>query len=81
MKRTLRRRFWIESSLATVTAGLAVVTLLWKDWIERAFRVDPDKGSGSLEWGIVAIALVATLVFSVLARFEWRGGRVGGAAA
>ena len=52
--------------------GLLVVTLLWKDWIELVFRIDPDAGSGALEWSIVAVTLAFTVAFSILARQEWR---------
>ena len=72
MSRTVRIRFWIEAGLALLTAGLFVLTLISREWIELLFRVDPDGGDGSLEWVIVAVLLVATAVFSWLARVEWR---------
>jgi hypothetical protein len=67
-----RRRFWVETALAATTAFLAVLTLISREWIELIFGVDPDHGSGSLEWLIVAGALVACVLFSALARAEWR---------
>ena len=63
-----RTRYRIWAVLAIISAVLAVVTLVWKDWIEIVFRVDPDGGSGWLEWAIAAAALVATLTFGALAR-------------
>ena len=72
MSRTLRTRFWIESALALLSGALTVLTLLWTDWIELVFRVDPDAGNGAMEWAIVVIALAATLAFAVLARVEYR---------
>ncbi|PWJ05356.1 ABC transporter permease [Streptomyces sp. NWU49] len=54
---------------------LFLVTLIWPDWIEAVFGVDPDQRSGALEWAIVAVALCATLTFSLLARSEYRGAR------
>ena len=72
MTEQLRQRFWIESVLAVISAVLLVATLLWKDWIEIVFRIDPDAGSGAVEWGFVAVALLATIAFSTLARSEWR---------
>ncbi len=68
----IRRRFWVESALATVTGLLAVITLFTRDWIEVVFGVDPDHGSGSLEWALIAVLVVATLVVGSLARMEWR---------
>jgi hypothetical protein len=38
--------------------------------------VDPDHRNGSVEWLLVAVSLVATVVFFVLARLEWRRGMV-----
>jgi hypothetical protein len=72
MKQQLRPLFWIEALLSLGNALLLVMTLLWKDWIEIVFRVDPDAGSGAVEWTIVAITLLLTIVFVVLARSEWR---------
>jgi hypothetical protein len=43
-----------------------------REWIEVVFRVDPDHGSGSLEWLIVAVLAVATAVFASLACAQWR---------
>ncbi|MGA5552395.1 ABC transporter permease [Streptomyces pseudogriseolus] len=72
MMRNVRVRAWLETIAALISGILFVVTLIWRDWIERAFGVDPDQGSGALEWAIVAAALCATVVFSLLARSEWR---------
>jgi hypothetical protein len=65
-------RFWLEVGLAGFSAFLLLLTLITREWIEIIFRVDPDNGNGSLEWLIVAAALIATVTFSVLARLEWR---------
>ena len=58
--------------MGTITAVLFVVTLVWRDWIEILFDVDPDEGNGLLEWSIVGALLVATIILFVLARYEWR---------
>ncbi len=68
-------RFWLEAGLAAVSAVLLLATLLWRDWIEIVLRVDPDHGSGSLEWSIVAVTALAAITFSILARVEWRRGQ------
>ena len=62
-----RRRFLVETALAVVSAALLLLTLLWKDWIELVFRVDPDGGSGALEWAITAVALAVAVASGVLA--------------
>jgi hypothetical protein len=66
----LRRRFWPEAALAVTSAVLAIVTLLWKDWIEIVFGVDPDGGSGALEWSIVAGLFLLAVASSAFARAE-----------
>ena len=53
---------------AGASAVFTLLTLLWKDWIEIVFRVDPDGGSGWLEWAIAAAALAVALVSGALAR-------------
>lgn len=72
MTKALRGRFWFETGLAIVTGILFVITLVWHDWIEIIFNVDPDQGSGLLEWLVVGALLVVTIVLFVLARYEWR---------
>ena len=72
MKQQLRVRFWIEVVIATVNIGLLASTLLWHDWIELVFHIDPDGGSGALEWWIVAVTLTVSLVCFILMRIEWR---------
>ena len=70
--RQLPRKFWIEASLALVTGVMTVVTLVSREWIELLFGFDPDQGSGLVEWLIVAGLALATVLFSLLARSEWR---------
>ena len=72
MRKALRGRFWFETVLAIVTGILFVITLVWHNWIEIIFNVDPDQGSGLLEWLVVGALLVVTIVLFVLARSEWR---------
>lgn len=74
----LRRRFWIESVLGSITGCLAVITLFWHDWIEAVFDVHPDKGSGSAEWLAVVILFIITVILAVSARLEWRRARLAG---
>jgi hypothetical protein len=72
MGRKPRRRLWFECGLATLNGALVAITLLWHDWIEVVFRVDPDDGSGAIEWLVTGAFLASTLVFTVLAAVEWR---------
>jgi hypothetical protein len=71
----LPRRFWLELGLAGFSAFLLLLTLVTREWIELVLGVDPDRGSGSVEWLVVVAALAATVTFSVLARLEWQRAR------
>jgi hypothetical protein len=72
MARTVRGRFWIELGLAAAGAVSLLLALVWRDWIELVFRIDPDHHSGSAEWMIVGLSALAAVVFAVLGRYEWR---------
>ena len=72
MRREVGRRFWVESGLAATSAALAVATVLWRDWIEIVFGVDPDRHSGSLEWLIVGVLAVLAVSAGTLAGHDWR---------
>jgi hypothetical protein len=75
MRNALRRRFWLEAGMATVTSILFVITLVQRDWIEIVFGVDPDNRNGTLEWLIVGVLLVVTITLFTLACYEWRRAR------
>jgi preprotein translocase subunit SecG len=68
----LRTRLRIEVVLAVISAALCVLTLVFPEWIEELTGLEPDAGSGALEWIIAGVFLVAALVFSVLARRDYR---------
>jgi hypothetical protein len=74
--RQLPARFWVESAVTFGTLCLLVVTLASRDWIETVFKVDPDHGSGALEWLIVAACAAVTVSCASLARREWRRAAV-----
>ena len=75
MRNALRQRFWLETGMAIVTSILFVITLLQRDWIETIFGIDPDSGSGALEWLIVGALLLVTITLFILASYEWRRAR------
>ena len=76
MKRHLTPPFWIELGLAGISAFLAIITLVWPDWIEIVFSIDPDQSSGSLERAIVGISFVLAVACVALAHREWRRAAV-----
>jgi hypothetical protein len=72
-----RTLFWIESALASLAVALAAVTLVWRDWIEWVFGVDPDQHSGYAEWLLVGALLTVAVALALLAGRELRAWRVG----
>jgi hypothetical protein len=72
---------WIQAGLAAATGILTVVTIVSREWIEFVFGVDPDHGSGAMEWAVVAILAVATIGFTLAARAQWRRMRTAGTVA
>ena len=69
-------RLAIRLVLALLSALLFLVTLIWHDWIELVFGVEPDQGSGAVEWLLVALTALGAVVFGLLARAEWMRARV-----
>ena len=67
---TARIRYWIEVGLAVLAAGLAVLTLITREWIELLSGIDPDKGSGALEWAVVIALFVASAALALVARWD-----------
>jgi hypothetical protein len=60
MTKRQQYRFRLELVVSVLAGVLAVLTAIWHNWIEEVFHVDPDAGSGALEWVIVlALALIA----------------------
>lgn len=70
-----RTRLRVDAVLASLSAFLLVLTLVLPDWIEVVFRVDPDAGSGELEWAVAGAFALGTVGFGLAARREWRLSR------
>ncbi|MFE4516948.1 ABC transporter permease [Kitasatospora sp. NPDC056783] len=67
----MRPRFWLETALGGLSGLLLLLTLLWPQWIETLLGLDPDAGSGTVEWLVVALAAAVTAACALGARFEW----------
>jgi hypothetical protein len=78
MRKKLRRRFWVETVLASVAGVLCVITPIWPDWIEAISGWDPDQHNGSAEWMIAGALLIVTATISVVAASEWRRTPIAG---
>ena len=74
----MTRSLFFKSSLACASAFLALLTVVVHDWIEVVFRVDPDGGSGAVEWLVMCAFATAALVFASLARAELRARLLSG---
>lgn len=71
LRSAVRTRFRVEAILAAVSSLLFVLSLLWRDWLE-VFGIDPDHGSGTTEWLIVATLLASSVSLTLLARRDRR---------
>ena len=67
-----RTRFFVELAAAAASALLLVLTLVWQDWIEIAFGVDPDRHDGAVEWLIVVALLAVAVGLGRRAHASWR---------
>ena len=77
MRKRSRARAWLATVSAVVGVGLCVLTLVWSEWIELLFGVDPDGGSGALELMVAGAFLVASVLLAGQARRDWRIWRQG----
>lgn len=67
-------RYWIEVFSCGACGLLFLATLAWRDWIELVLGVDPDRGSGLLEWALTAVTAFGAIAFAATARRERRAG-------
>ena len=66
-----RAEIVLSGIFAVAAAGTAVVP----DWIEAVFGVDPDHGSGTLEWALVVVLGLAAIGAALLGRRDYLRGR------
>lgn len=80
MSRRPRRRFWIEVAIFLASILSLAATLVDPEWIEAVTGVEPDGGSGELEWAIAAAFGVLVLISALLTGLEWRRTAIAAAA-
>ncbi len=72
MERQVRARYWVECAAGAASGLLAVLTVVWRDWIELVTGLDPDHHSGALEWLLVAVFCGVAVSALAGARLEWQ---------
>lgn len=55
MRTRTRRQLWIQIGIGAACVALLALTAAWPDWIEEIFGVEPDGGSGALEWALPVV--------------------------
>jgi hypothetical protein len=68
----LRRRFWVELCAALAALLFLAAAIIDPAWIESATGLDPDAGSGAVEWLLTLLAAGAAVGSSLMARAELR---------
>ncbi|RZT19231.1 hypothetical protein EV589_3495 [Mycobacterium sp. BK558] len=61
----------IEAALLSLFAITMLVAAACPYWIELVFGVDPDGGSGALEWTIAAGCGILAILAVMTARLRW----------
>jgi len=64
--KTLARRARLHLVFAIISLGLTVLAAVLPVWIEEVTSLEPDGGSGALEWLLAAVFGVVSIVFGVL---------------
>ena len=67
-----RRRFWFEVCAAVAALLFLAAATVNPAWIESVLGVDPDAGSGEVEWLFAGLAAGVATASSLLARAELR---------
>lgn len=67
----IRPRFWWQAGFSAAALVLALVTLITREWIELLTGWDPDRGSGTFEWMLVAVLGAVAIALGAAARNEW----------
>ena len=72
LDRDLPTRFWFEAAIAARGTVLFLLTLVTREWFELLTGLDPDGGSGALEFALAGGLLVIAASSAMLARRDFR---------
>ena len=61
-----------EAAVAVLAGALAILTLVWRDWIESLSGWDSDHHNGSVEWLVAAVLLAVALAMATVSRRHWK---------
>jgi hypothetical protein len=66
--RSLAIRYRVEC-LFTIVSGVALLlAIVAPQWLEAASGLEPDGGSGAVEWGLASALAISTTMWFLLAR-------------
>jgi hypothetical protein len=72
----MNARRWFSGALAVISAALLMLTLIWPQWIEGIFGVEPDSGDGSFELMVVLGLAALAVASSAEVIVGWRRARL-----
>jgi hypothetical protein len=75
MRPNIRFRTSLFAVAGILSAALSIATLIWHDWAEILFGIEPDNGSGWFEFGVSAAIGGIALVALALAFVDLRRSR------
>jgi hypothetical protein len=68
--RSVRR--WALTALVIAAVVLDIAIVVWPNWAETLFGIDPDAGSGSFEAAVAMALTLVTVVSAFASGWEWR---------
>jgi apolipoprotein N-acyltransferase len=69
------KRSFTGAGIAATLALLAALTAFHPNWIELAFGIDPDSGSGLMEWALVLAPALVAIACGTVAWRKWSSAR------
>jgi hypothetical protein len=69
-QRAVRR--WALTALVIAAVILDIAIVVWPNWAEALFGIDPDAGSGSFEASVAVALTLLTVISAFAAGWDWR---------